>query len=855
MRATGLVVSLLTMLLGSAWPTPSAAQSLLESAFGPRKYARGAGRPEGIVEAFHHCGTGPCQMVVLNGDGDPAHRVSSAEVLLNGTQIVGPSDFNQQVNKIIKPVALADENELVILLRSQPGTFLTIEIECTPAILSAGAWGATLLEPRTLLIAFPIKNTGLVAAEDVQVTSIIVSGGVIASPTLPVNLGTIPPDGQAVLDADATGAFTPLGSYGLTVEGTYNAGAATSCFKLDIPLRIPPEAPGSARLKSGTVAALSVSGAPFPPEPPAFDREPNEERGWTVPITPFVPGARTPTATGTQAPPLEAVGPQAGASILFDGNYPLGFGAGTVAEPSGASGGGVIFMTVNSFAAYSTNGGITFTKLDPTTIFPNNYDGGFCCDQIVQYVPSIDRFIWLMLFAPDPSSRTNRMRIASASPATIIATGGRRDWACWDLTSGFFEISGWMDFPDLSVGTNYLYISCNQVDKAGVGLPSDPERELPKGLLVARIPLGHIQTGAVIGVDWTPEPWLSPMATFSHLTQNTGDEVFWAGLMGTSRMRLFSLAEGSNFFFYRDREVSSWARNVHVSTTPDDQNWMELSSPYVLGATRAGNELWFAWTSGADQAFPQPYIRMVTLDRSNDFSVIRQVQIWNPTIAFGFPALATNGCTSEVGFSLEYGGGGEYQNHAVGFWGDFVAYPTTASDVGITSFGDYLTIRQQPPSAANPGNLFDAFGYGLNTVPSPGEGVQTDVRYISFGRPVSSCIPIPAPGFEVQETFPGRESPRAAHRDLAITAVTPHPFTREATITFVLPRRGRVVATVFDFQGRSVRTLLDEDREAGAHELRWSGTGAGGARLKPGAYVVAISVNGAKAARSVIKLE
>jgi hypothetical protein len=75
----------------------------------------------------------------------------------------------------------------------------------------------------------------------------------------------------------------------------------------------------------------------------------------------------------------------------------------------------------------------------------------------------------------------------------------------------------------------------------------------------------------------------------------------------------------------------------------------------------------------------------------------------------------------------------------VGFWGDFVAYITTGSNVGTTRFGDYVTIRQAPKTQSDPGNLFAAFGYGLNSPPPPGTGTQTDIHYVLFGRPASSC--------------------------------------------------------------------------------------------------------------------
>lgn len=138
---------------------------------------------------------------------------------------------------------------------------------------------------------------------------------------------------------------------------------------------------------------------------------------------------------------------------------------------------------------------------------------------------------------------------------------------------------------------------------------------------------------------------------------------------------------------------------------------------------------------GDGQTFQQPHVEIAVLDRGNSFNVLQRSQIWNNSYAFAYPSLATNACTREVGLSLEFGGPSNYENHVVGFWGDFVVYVTTGSDLGTTRFGDYVTIRQRPATRENPGNLFDAFGYGLNTPPPPAAGYQADVRHVVFGRP------------------------------------------------------------------------------------------------------------------------
>jgi hypothetical protein len=711
-------------LLALALPASIAAQRT--SAFGPKQYTRFAGPPQTFTEPFEHCGTAPCQIVVVNGNEDGTKRISSASIFLNGRQIAGPRDFNQKVDKVVIPVALADQNQLSIRLASKPGSFLTVEVECaaSPVILSTGGPGVNLLNSTMLLSALPIINTGTAEAQNVEVTAITLDGGSLSSPaSLPLDLGTIPAEGSAVLNAAFSDTFVPLGSYALAVEGTYAVGDATYCFALENDLVVPPVAPGSALVNMISAQGAQISGAPFPPQPPSFEDEINGSL-WAVPVAPFIPG--TPTPNVTQTVPAPFGDPPA---IVFEANNGLGINGNTIAEPSGASNGdGVVFVTANSYAAYSTDGGSNFTQLDPTAIFPAD-SVGFCCDQIVQYVPSIDRFIWLI--------QGTGFRLASASPEDIINSGGTA-WTYWNLTPGVFgqPTGTGFDYPDLSVGNNYLYMSWN------VGWPNCPAG-CTSGHLIARTPLADIQAGGTIGIGYT-NPSDSPMAWGGHLSQNTLDEVFWAGHNNNSNMRVFSLAENSNMYFWRDIGISSWATGGLSSTTPDGRDWLNKLSNFpsnaVIGLTRVGSQLWLAWSAGTDSNFQQPHIEMVTLDLNNNFSKTQQVQIWNDSYAFAYPALATNACTSEVGLSFEYGGNGNYENHVVGFWGDFVAYITTGSNVGTTRFGDYVTIRQEPPTEDNPGNLFSAFGYGINSVPPPGTGAQTDVHYVSFGRPASSCI-------------------------------------------------------------------------------------------------------------------
>src|SRR5207248_10237466 len=253
---------------------------------------------------------------------------------------------------------------------------------------------------------------------------------------------------------------------------------------------------------------------------PKFDSEVNRSE-WTVPKGPFVPGKPTPTSTGTEKAPIGD--PPA---INFVSNDSLGVGGGSIAEPSGsANGGGIIFVSANWLAAYSTNGGNSFTQLNPTTIFPNDAVG-FCCDQIVQYAPSIDRFIWLL--------QGTGYRLAMASPADVRNTNGTA-WTYWNLVPSLFGKCTGPDYPDLSVGDNSLCISWDAGDGSGC----------TAGFQVVRTSLAGIQAGGTITLDFT-DPANAPSSKIwgEHLTQNTGDEIFWAGHNGNTKLTVYSLKEG-----------------------------------------------------------------------------------------------------------------------------------------------------------------------------------------------------------------------------------------------------------------------------------------------------------------------
>jgi hypothetical protein len=638
------------------------------------------------------------------------------------------------------------------MLRKLSSLFLLVVLISTfayastpPKVLSLGVAGVATPQPDTLTVAAPLANLTSRAVTSVKIDLIQLSTATLRT-SLPISVSTIRAHASEIVQGDFDSkSLVPGKQYELVMQGTYRTGrededydkdrgdkSPARHFRVRTFLVLPPVSPGSHDVGKTQVPAHKVEGGRYPHQPPRMDKDVNQAAP-PVPKTPPVPG--TPTPTSTEPKPAPSGDPPA---IAFDANDPVGInGAGLgcsgdasagCAEPSGASGNGVIFVSANWRVAYSTDGGITFKVLDPTTIFPNDAVG-FCCDQIIQYAPSIDRFIWLL--------QGTGYRLAMASPADIKNSSGT-SWTYWNLTPSLFGKCTGPDYPDLSVGDNSLYVSWDA--GGGTGCTA--------GFQVVRTALAGIQAAGTITLEFT-DPANAPSSKIwgEHLTQDTGDEIFWAGHNGNSTLTVYSLKEGSNTYFWRDTGISSWANNAPTSTTPDNLDWLakNFNGPGgnsfprngIIGAARSGNQLWFGWTAGTDSNFKQAHIEIVTLDRGNNFNKTQQVQVWNNSYAFAYPAFSSNGCTSEIGMSFEYGGNGNYENHVVGFWGDFVAYITTNSDVGTDRFGDYVSIRRAPITRKNPGNLFTAFGFGLNKQTPPQTGNKTNVRYVLFGRP--SC--------------------------------------------------------------------------------------------------------------------
>lgn len=83
----------------------------------------------------------------------------------------------------------------------------------------------------------------------------------------------------------------------------------------------------------------------------------------------------------------------------------------------------------------------------------------------------------------------------------------------------------------------------------------------------------------------------------------------------------------------------------------------------------------------------------------------------------------------------------------------------------------------------------------------------------------------------------------------------PNPFNPSTTIRFEMTRAGAVSIRVYGTTGAFVAALANDRYEAGAHDVRWNGTDANGARVASGVYFYRLEAGGVELTRKMMLLK
>jgi hypothetical protein len=83
----------------------------------------------------------------------------------------------------------------------------------------------------------------------------------------------------------------------------------------------------------------------------------------------------------------------------------------------------------------------------------------------------------------------------------------------------------------------------------------------------------------------------------------------------------------------------------------------------------------------------------------------------------------------------------------------------------------------------------------------------------------------------------------------------PNPFNPQTTIAFSIKSRGHVTVKVYNVRGELVRTLANESRSAGAHQLTWDGRNDAGQPVSSGVYFYKLVTNNFSQTKKMVLLK
>jgi hypothetical protein len=416
-------------------------------------------------------------------------------------------------------------------------------------------------------------------------------------------------------------------------------------------------------------------------------------------------------------------------------NPPNAIACGETCVASSAS---VVVYTGNYYAGYSRDDGYNFTALDPWGLCLQ-YGQNFCCDQVVIYIPQLDLFMWLI------QTNEGNYVCALASPDQITSTFGRV-WhtlllKATDLGGSTTDV---LDFPELAVGKNFLYMTTTLVGKYTIAIRI-PLTDL-SAVVKLRVSTASLEFLPLSGIDGLRPAQYPPVL----------DGIDNHGLTGYFVGRQQNMS-GLLVLSWPETDPDGYAGVVTIPTTPTDDwevtlpdghypNWLSTNPSFpskintgITGLTRQYQKLWVAWTGarkvlGDDPTnnMPYPHIGLAIID-INTFECEYHL-IYNDEWAYAYPALATNSY-GDVGMSFCYGGNKLYVQSGIAVLsdlngnfshGEFRKFTTVTSGNSVGGGSHYQSIRQQFPMEY----CFSASVH--NEVKDPQGKVTYHPHYVSF---------------------------------------------------------------------------------------------------------------------------
>jgi hypothetical protein len=389
-------------------------------------------------------------------------------------------------------------------------------------------------------------------------------------------------------------------------------------------------------------------------------------------------------------------------------------------------------ITWNDGAAFSRDGGRTFTFADPAVVFPSAHDG-FCCDQSAVYVPRYDLWVWVLQYWSDDAGNIIRLAVARGDSGF-----DNRVFQQIDLSPATFGSSNTaeFDYPDAGLTNSNFFLSVNTFDN-----------DRYDGTFVVRIPLADL---AAATPSIANARFLKTDNDSAALVAGAQDTMYFASHVDTARLRLWAWPDNSTSTssYLVDHKRYTYFSRLPFSCPrkggPAGNNWCErrLESGAVTNDDRpttawmANGVIGVAWNvqQAPAHGFPYPYVMVVRINEATK-ALINEPSIWNRKYAFEYLDVAPNG-KGELGGLAVQGGGSDYENCAA------LARPVNAGsrrpwearlvdvsdhDPAEPTAGDYLGVAK----TGSAGNAWSGACYTIHRARGP---QNVGIRFVSFRR-------------------------------------------------------------------------------------------------------------------------
>lgn len=369
-------------------------------------------------------------------------------------------------------------------------------------------------------------------------------------------------------------------------------------------------------------------------------------------------------------------------------------------EPSAAAQRDTWFATGNTYGSLSRDSGMSWSYVNPYTLFPAN-DGGVCCDQRV-LAERLGLTLWFIQYSYSATTGNGGFRLAFARNREDLRAN---IWNSVYYNAANFGLAGnWLDFPDIALSAEHVYIATNVFNSASVYQNS----------LVIRIPIAQIRQGSTIVASYYRRSGGSgPMgggASYRFAQSfygNPSTAMYWASHNSTSSTRVFRWDDSAGARSADvDRSIPAWTSGAGSSVGPDGRDWLgfddhRIASGYV---NTVFNEVGFLWSSnGNGGSRPQSYVRVQVFNPA-DRTVIATEDVWNASFDFGYPAVGLNSL-GHAGVVMSGGSAGTNvttyaflsDNYTPFFAGATIfALATGANGAPSNRWGDYHSVVANP---------------------------------------------------------------------------------------------------------------------------------------------------------------